>query len=121
MEVCRAYLTYCDQKASPRASKGKLFSCILKGPALNFWTLNNEQNPEDTELGSIFAKLELQFDTPAHQKQNEALAGNLTMELTRLKHTVDRVAAFGILYREAARLKQQFPKEKRGEPFKSRR
>ena len=118
MEVRRAYLTYCDQKGFPRADKVKLVSCILKGPALNFWTLNIEQNPEHTELGSVFAKLESQFDTPAHQRQIEAIAGNLTMELTRQKHTVNRVAALGIFYHKVARLNQQFPKEKRGEPFK---
>ena len=118
MEVRRAYLTYCDQKRFPRADKVKLVSCILKGQALNFWTLNIEQNPEHSELGPVFAKLESQFDTPAHQKQIEAMAGNLTMELTRQKHIINRVAALGILYHEVARLNQQLPKEKRGEPFK---
>jgi len=89
-EARRAYLTYCDQKAFPRPDKVKLVSCILKGPALNFWTTNIEQNPEFTELGSVFTKLESQFDTPAHQRQIEAMASNLTMELTKQKHSVSR-------------------------------
>ena len=96
----------------------KLVSCKPKGPALKFWTLNIEQNPQHTEMGSVLAKLESQFDTPAHQRQIEAMCENFTMELTRQEHTVNRFAALGLLYHEVARLNQQFPKEKRGEPFK---
>ena len=114
-----AYLTYCDQKDFPRSDRVKLISCILKGPALNYWTLNLEQNPEYTELGAVFSKLESQFDTPAHQRQVEAMAQNLSMDLTRKKHTCSRVAALGILYHEVARLNQQFPKEKRGPTFQT--
>ena len=77
-----------------------------------------EQNLEHTEMGSVFAKIESKFDTLAHQRQIEAMAENLAMGLTRQEHTVNRVAALRILYHEVARLNQQFPKEKRGEPFK---
>ena len=84
-----------------------------EGLALNFWTPKIEKNPEHTEMGSVFAKLESQFDTPAHQRQIEAMAENLTMELIRQKHKVNRVAALGKLSHEVARLSPQFPKEKR--------
>jgi len=108
-EARRAYLTSCDQTSFPRQDKVKLVSCILKGPALNYWTTNIEQNPEYTELGSVFSKLKGQFDTPAHQRQIEAMANNLTMELAKQKHSVSRFAALGILYHAVARLNQQFP------------
>lgn len=45
------------------------------------------------------------------------MANNLTMERTRKKHTGSRIATLVIIYNEVSRLNQQFPIEKRGEPF----
>lgn len=33
----QSYLIYCNQKDLSRPDKVKLVSCVLKGPALNFW------------------------------------------------------------------------------------
>ena len=69
-------------------------------------------------MGSVFANLESQFDTPAHQRQVESMAGNIKMELIRQTHTANCVAADGILFNEVACPNQQFPKDKIGETFK---
>lgn len=118
-EARNGYLTYCSQKGFPREDRIKLVSCILKGPALNYWTLHIDGKPEFTELGSVFAKLESQFDTPAHQRQIESLALSLTMEDIRTKHNCSRIAALGNLYHEVSRLNQKFLKVKRGDEFRT--
>lgn len=118
-EVRKAYTTYCTQKDFPRPDRVKLVSAILKGPALNFWMEHINGRTEYSELGGVFKALEGQFDTPAHQKQIEALACSMTIEDTMKKHNCSRVAALGILYHEVARLNEQFPKVKRGNAFKT--
>lgn len=118
-EVRKAYLTYCNQKDFPRADRVRLISAILKGPALNFWMEHINGNADYSELGSVFKALESQFDTPAHQKQIEALANAMTMEEIMKRKSCSRVAALGVLYHEVSRLNEQFPKVKRGAAFKT--
>jgi hypothetical protein len=36
-ETRKAYMTYSNQKEFSRADRVKLVSCVLKGPALNYW------------------------------------------------------------------------------------
>ena len=73
---------------------------------------------EFTELGDAFKALEDQFDTPAHQKQIEALTIALKMEDTMRKHSCSRVPALDLLYHEVSPLNGQFQKVKRGDAFK---
>jgi hypothetical protein len=49
-ETRNAYLTYCNQNEFSRADRGNLFSCVLKGPALNYWMSHAEGNDEFTEI-----------------------------------------------------------------------
>jgi hypothetical protein len=118
-ETRNTYLTYCNQKEFSRADRVKLFSCVLKGPALNYWMSHVEGKDEFTELGAVFRQLESQFDTPAHQRQIESLACSMTMEDARKKNNCNRIAALGFLYHEVARLNEQFPKVKRGDQFRT--
>lgn len=118
-EARRSYVTYCDQKSFPRPDRVKLVSCVLKGPALSLWSSSIEHDPDCQELGAVFAKLESHFDTPAHQRQIEAMAGSLSLETIRAKNQCSRIAALGILYHEVSRLNDQFPVEKRGNIFKA--
>jgi hypothetical protein len=118
-EARNTYITYCNQKEFSRADRVKLISCVLKGPALNYWMSNIEGKDEFTELASVFKQFEIQFDTPAHQRQIESLAYSMTLEEARKKKNCNRIAALGYLYHEVARLNEQFPKVKRGEQFRT--
>jgi hypothetical protein len=48
VETRNAYLTYYNQKEFSRADRVKLFSCVLKGPALNYWMSHVEGKDEFT-------------------------------------------------------------------------
>jgi hypothetical protein len=112
------YITYCNQKEFSRADCVKLVSCVLKGPALNYWMSNIERKDEFTELASVFMQFEVQFDTPAHQRQIESLSYSLTLKEVKKKNC-NRISALGYIYHEVARLNEQFPKVKRGEQFRT--
>ena len=118
-EARNAYLTYCNQMGFPRADRVRLVSCILKGPALWYWTSRIDGKLAFSELGAVFRELESQFDTPAHQRQIESLTLSMTIESTREKHKCSRIAALGVLYHEVARLNEQFPRVKRGPVFRT--
>lgn len=96
------------------------FSLVLKGPALGFWEDHVQSDPDISQVGDVFNRLEKQFDSPAHQRQIEALALSMTIEDIRKQNSCSRVAALGTLYHEVSRLNDQFPKEKRGETFRIR-
>lgn len=92
---------------------------MLKGPTLNFWMENINGRADFSKLGAVFKALEAEFDTPAHQKQIEALASAMIIEDIIKKQSCSRISALGFLYHEVAHLNEQFPNVKRGNAFKT--
>jgi hypothetical protein len=92
----------------------KLVSCVLKGPALNYWMNHIDGKDQFTEFGAVFQQLESQFDTPADRRKIESLACAMTNEEMRKERSCNIIAALGVLYHEVASLNDQFPKVKRG-------
>jgi hypothetical protein len=86
-------MTYSNQKEFSSADLMKLVSCVLKGPALNYWLNHIDGKDQFTEFGAVFQQLESQFDTPAHQRQIKSLACAMTIEEFRKKRSCNRIAA----------------------------